>query len=889
VRIHRIRVRNFRGIDDGRIDLAPRGVTVVEGRNEAGKSSFLEAFRLLFRELDSTHKRDVLDVKPVDRDIGTEIEAEVETGPYRFTYMKRFFRAPATELRVTAPKPEQHTGRLAHDRALAILEQTMDMDLFDALTVQQGGTPEQAELSRAQSFVQALDEAAGRAAAGEREVALFEAVREEYERWFTRERGDPRKPLKEARRAEKEAEERVSDLEQELKALGKDIERSAELDLEIREAATAEQKAKAEVERREREVTDLEKREGVFKRKELELKGAQLKATTTRNELAARQALLAKARAAEERRAKAEAGAAKARPKLAEAEGAAGAAEAERVAAEAAAKDAVALWKLRDEDFKCERARLDLEQLGERRGRVVEARRAAADARKALQGIRVTDALVAKLHQANLKHETASARLDAERPRVEVEALAPVMVEIEGKPRALATGDKVETRVAGETTVKVPDLVAITVRAAKDVSEAYAASRGELDRLLAEARVETLEAAAAANERRKEAERTLRESERIERENLRDLTLEIVDEKMERLRAWVEAYPSERPPEPPLAHGFEAANEAKIAAERVHEEAATRLDEARLRALTTAGTLQRLRDEMAETDVQLRVATEAERSSRRELEGARGTEGELADAAQAAEAELRDAKAAHDAERAAIVAADPPRTRGAMHNARAAVLEAQHRLRAAQDEMRDVLARLGIRNERGLFEQLQESKTARRHAARERRQLEREAEASKLLYETMAGKREEARRAYAAPLREKIVELGRLVFGESFTVELDDDLRIDRRTLDGRTLPFRSLSVGAREQLALLSRLACALLVDPEDGVPLLFDDTLGHSDPERLRAMAEVLALAGERCQVVVLTCTPDRFGGIAGARLIRLGAEEPAVANRIGHLTRP
>jgi len=184
MRIHRIRVRNFRGIADGRIDLAPRGVTVIEGRNEAGKSSFLEAFRLLFKELDSTHKREVLEVKPVDRDIGTEIEAEVETGPYRFTYMKRFFRSPATELRVTAPRAEQHTGRLAHDRALALLEETMDLDLFDALTVQQGGTPEQAELSKSRSFLQALDEAAGKfgslaKAAIERTVRELQEMRRE--------------------------------------------------------------------------------------------------------------------------------------------------------------------------------------------------------------------------------------------------------------------------------------------------------------------------------------------------------------------------------------------------------------------------------------------------------------------------------------------------------------------------------------------------------------------------------------------------------------------------------------------------------------------------------------------------------------------------------------
>jgi hypothetical protein len=54
-------------------------------------------------------------------------------------------------------------------------------------------------------------------------------------------------------------------------------------------------------------------------------------------------------------------------------------------------------------------------------------------------------------------------------------------------------------------------------------------------------------------------------------------------------------------------------------------------------------------------------------------------------------------------------------------------------------------------------------------------------------------------------------------------------------------------------------------------------------------RRPGQVLALAGDRCQVVVLTCTPDRFGAIPGARVIRLGAAEPVVANRIGHLTRP
>jgi DNA repair exonuclease SbcCD ATPase subunit len=889
VRIHRIRVRNFRGVADGRIDLAPKGVTVVEGRNEAGKSSFLEAFRLLFRELDSTHKREVLDVRPVDRDIGTEIEADVETGPYRFTYMKRFFRSPATELRVTAPRPEQHTGRLAHERALRLLEETMDLDLFEALSVTQGGAPDQADLHKSKSFVQALDEAAGRAASGDREIALFDAVRQEYELHFTPERGEPRKPLRDAKRAEEAAEARVADLEEQLHALEADIERSAQLHREILETAAAETKAKTDLERREREALDLEKRERAAEGTKTKLTLKETTAVFARKNLADRQALAARAREAADRRARVEADAAKARPKLLEAEEAARKAEAHRVASETQARDALTVYRLRHGDFKYEDARLQRELLAERRGRVVEARRAAAASRVALKEIRVTDAVVAKLHQTHLRHETASARVDAERPQVTVRALQPLAAEIDGKPRPLAKDETLETRVAGETTVLVPGVVEVTVRAAKDVTESLVSARLELRRLLADANVESLEAAAAANERRKDAERTLRDAERIERENLRDLTLELVDEKMERLRAWVEAYPSERPPGPPLASGFEPANEAKNVAERLHQEATAELDLARTRALETAGRAEQLKSEMAETVVQVRVAAEAELRARREWEGARGTEAELADAAAKAEDDLREAKAAHDAERAALAAADPQRVRGAAHNARAAVSDAAHRLRAAQDEMIAVTARLEKGNERGLFEQLQEGKTARQHACRERRQLEREAAAAKLLCDTMREKREEARRAYAAPLRGKIVELGRVVFGETFTVELDDDLRIDRRTLDGKTLPFRSLSVGAREQLALLARLACALLVDPSEGVPLLFDDTLGHSDPSRLVAMREVLALAGDRCQVVVLTCTPDRFGAVPGARVVRLGAAEPAPNRIAGAFTSP
>jgi uncharacterized protein YhaN len=111
---------------------------------------------------------------------------------------------------------------------------------------------------------------------------------------------------------------------------------------------------------------------------------------------------------------------------------------------------------------------------------------------------------------------------------------------------------------------------------------------------------------------------------------------------------------------------------------------------------------------------------------------------------------------------------------------------------------------------------------------------------------------------------------------------------VARRTAGGVTLPVERLSAGAREQLGLLARVACAVLVSRSTkrggGVPLLVDDALGHSDEERLRALGEVLTLAGERCQVIILTCFPERYRHIRSPAVVRL-ARTAAAAAEIEH----
>ena len=185
VKILRLRLRNYRGIAEREIEFAPAGVTIVSGPNEVGKSSLAEAIELLFDERDDTAKQRVREIQPVDRDEGSEVEADVELGPFRFTYAKRFHRKSETRLSVRAPRVEQATGREAHERVRALLDAHLDVALWRALRIAQGAPLDAPALAGAASLAAALDRAAGVGAGGEREESLFERARAAYDLHFT--------------------------------------------------------------------------------------------------------------------------------------------------------------------------------------------------------------------------------------------------------------------------------------------------------------------------------------------------------------------------------------------------------------------------------------------------------------------------------------------------------------------------------------------------------------------------------------------------------------------------------------------------------------------------------------------------------------------------------
>jgi hypothetical protein len=261
-------------------------------------------------------------------------------------------------------------------------------------------------------------------------------------------------------------------------------------------------------------------------------------------------------------------------------------------------------------------------------------------------------------------------------------------------------------------------------------------------------------------------------------------------------------------------------------------------------------------------DVRTRLAAARQQVADADLDARVEQCGSLAAAAADEEARLRRRLREEDAES----------LRPRLDNARDVVTRLEQDLATRQQEVAGVTARLEVVGSLGRQQQLDDARTALAAAEREAATQTARADAARLLRDTLLSHREQSRRQYVAPYREQVTRLGRIVFGADFAVDVDNELRIVSRTRSGATVPFEALSTGAKEQLGIIARLACAALVHERDGVPVLVDDALGYSDPERLRRVGAVLSVAAASAQVIVLTCTPDRYRSVGSAQVISL-----------------
>jgi hypothetical protein len=880
VKLVRIRLRDYRGVADRQIDFASNGVTVIEGPNETGKSSIAEAIDLLLEELDSTAKQGVKDVKPVDRDAGPEVELEVETGDYAFRYRKRFLRDRLTELEISRPRHENLTGREAHERVQRILAETVDQALWKALRITQGSAIHQAQVHGTSSLAGALDRAAGTVPAGREEISLFERAREEYLAYWT-ETGRPKAEAAGLAQRLQSEQEALADVEADLQRLEDDVARMARLQSDLRDLGGA----RADADRR---VADLRVR---WK----EIEGIQavvgaIEAGAKNAQVAAERALEAEAGRIKAVSAVTDAIAERDRQVAALAESTPGlevarerSQTASRILTEArAARDgAETIARLLRADVEYRRAEADLTGISDQKRRVDVARQALARAEAALVANRVDEATLSAIRGADLAVQMARARLDAGRPSVVLEALRSVEVAIDGDPVTLVPGEPVRRSVADRLRLTVPGTIEMGVEAGAGdarLAEALVAAQTVVKDVSARAGVVDLPAADAAAIARREAVTAKRENEEAIAKLLGTDGLGALAALEGRIAAAEQrtvGYLEARPTEPLVALDADTARDVADQAEKALDTvrgvaARTEVEEKaareRLAAFETRAT---------EATVLLRVTEDAVTALERSLAEARGTVSDAALAAGRVDAVVAAERAVLEASeaRTALERESPERVKTLLENAENVLAGASLALRQAEDERLQVETRLRDHGEDGLAEKRDTAITLRDAAARELGAYRTRAEARKLLFEALRRARQSAHLAYIGPLQEKIQALGQVVFGESLRIDMTEDLQIASRTLDRKTIPFTSLSVGAREQLGVITRLACAMIVAPDGGVPLILDDALGYSDPDRLEGMGAVLSLAGRSCQVIVLTCYPERYRHVGGATIQRIG----------------
>jgi uncharacterized protein YhaN len=100
----------------------------------------------------------------------------------------------------------------------------------------------------------------------------------------------------------------------------------------------------------------------------------------------------------------------------------------------------------------------------------------------------------------------------------------------------------------------------------------------------------------------------------------------------------------------------------------------------------------------------------------------------------------------------------------------------------------------------------------------------------------------------------------------------DDDLDVAALRRNGQEEPFDSLSIGAKEQIAVLTRLAFADLLRERGTIaPVILDDALVNTDPSRFKRMMLAIRRAAKNLQIIVLTCDEAKWlqEGMAVARL--------------------
>ena len=877
MKLLRLKVTNYRGINTREIKFSPLGITRIEGPNESGKSSLGEAINTILDYPDNSKNQDIQAIQPVHQDVGPEIELELETGKYVFTYFKRFLRKPETRLTITKPNPENLTGRQAHDRANGILKETLDVDLWKALSIMQGEAIGQPDLKNKQALSAALDKAAGVHPAAPQELSLFKKVSQEYELYYTTGRGTEKKELQDLRNALTEKETAVRSIEQDIRALETDIERVPVLQRELVQLKKQEEELSQQMIDFTTKLEQISSLENILSAAALKQESAQKTLQAARHAKEIRQEMIRTAENAAKAHRELQESSSMALPALSQAEEARNKAKAAAEEAETKRKEAESLAILKRVDFDYYHDKLDLDQLFERKQRIDQARKDAAQAETVLAKNKVDTRALDRIKEAELGYKTACAQMEIGSPSVLLHSISKCRLSIDGTEVVLDTNEVRKISVSDKTKVSIPGTLDIEITAGSSIeglARKVEDARQSLQAACAAATVADPDEARKAYDERQEALRGVENKGRVEKENLRDITYESLEQRLHSLQQSVPNYLVRRVKEPAICPDFDTAKKERTKAEANLQAASGELENTR-KVLESAGSFYAgVNIKHREAGAKLEQLVKDLKQTQENLDKARKKESDetLEGNLTAADRAVLSEDTAYCSAADSLKAFNPEQVKALEDSTKGSLKTIKNSHDSKDKGLIEVQTRLKIMGEEGLHEKLNAAENQLEQLEFKNRATTLRANAAKCLFDTMCEERDKASRAYVAPLKDKIERLGRLVFDPSFQVTIDDDLKITSRTGYGVTVPFDSLSGGTKEQLSLIYRLSCSMIVAKDGGTPVILDDALGYTDPERLKLMGAVLAVAAKECQIVIFTCVPERYAFIGEAAVVPL-----------------
>ncbi|MDU4704085.1 MAG: AAA family ATPase, partial [Corynebacterium sp.] len=261
MRFHDIELHNVRAIDSLSITgLAERGVVVISGENESGKTTIAKAIHVALTTKWKSRSSEALSLNSHSSQEKPQVKLRLELDGYEFTLDKVFGSTKDTGTIVTvhSPTAEVLKDDQAEEWLAARMHNADTKNLWQVFVAEQGQAQKTLSLGGYAQVTSALQSASGQRAETAEEVGLFEAVEAEYGNYFQKngkerkQLTDVDKELAEAQRVRDEAAKKVREFE----ALNEEAARNEESQHTQRASLP---EAKNEVEHWAQALEELEK------------------------------------------------------------------------------------------------------------------------------------------------------------------------------------------------------------------------------------------------------------------------------------------------------------------------------------------------------------------------------------------------------------------------------------------------------------------------------------------------------------------------------------------------------------------------------------------------------------------------------------------------------